>query len=385
MTYKFDFSLYPGIKNDQGKSIFNKPQYPAKVEGVDEVIDRAEAEDVSALREFILADQRPLYVFGAGGSLSSATYAAWLATQHGIVAQALTPMAIMQLPEAIVRQSRFLAIGASGKSADQIAALEFLIGLNPSAICVLSLNGLDKYKRPTALTRLMEANPSCRFICTHWEMHGDGYVGTRNHTALLVLMFRVFYPEVSGLKSLLIHPEEDPYQLRLPQGRTLADVTDLHLVHAGIGNIASVDLEGRCAECGIVPCMITDGKNFTHGRHTFVHTHPTTCIVMFSGPKERPFTKAVMDVFGAYDDITLVDIATAHDGALGAIELMIRSLYFAIDLSYAHRVDIKKPAGKPKYGGELWKLEPWQNEEYYAKALAEIDKKMKSKKSDDDD
>lgn len=385
MTYKQDFDQYVGIKGANGKSVFAKPQYPAKVKGVAEIIDQAEAEDVSMLREFLFRDDSPLYVFGAGGSLSSATFAAKLATQHGIVAQTLTPMLIMQLPETIVRKTRFLAIGASGKSADQIAALNYLIGINPESVFALSLNGLDKYKRPSALTKLMEKNPKAQFLCTHWEMHGDGYVGTRNHVALLLLVYRAFYPEVTGLKEQLIHPEEVAFELTMPEDMTLADIDTLHLLHAGMGEVAAIDLEGRCAECGIVAPMVTDVKNFTHGRHTFVNTHPQNGIVMLSGPKDKAFGEAVLKTFAKYAHVATVNISTRHEGALGAIELMIRTLYFALDLSYANRVDIKKPAGKPKFGGELWKLEPGQTEEYYAAALKEIDKKMKSKNDKEED
>jgi len=66
----------------------------------------------------------------------------------------------------------------------------------------------------------------------------------------------------------------------LPDDMTLADIDTLHLLHTGMGEVAAVDLEGRCAECGIVAAMVTDAKNFTHGRHTFVHTHPNNGIVM---------------------------------------------------------------------------------------------------------
>lgn len=385
ITYKQDFEQYVGIKNAAGKSIFDKPQYPAKVQGVSDIIDQAEKTDVSMLRDFLLKDTRPLYVFGAGGSLSSATFAAKLATEHGIVAQTMTPMMIMQLPSTIVSQCRFLAIGASGKSADQIAALTYLLGINPEGVFALSLNGLDKYKRATALTKLMEANPKAKFLCTHWEMHGDGYVGTRNHVALLILVYRAFYPEVKGLKEQLIHPDETAFELTMSDDMDLKDIDTLHLLHAGMGEVAAIDLEGRCAECGIVATMVTDVKNFTHGRHTFVHTHPQNGIVMLSGPKDKPFGDAVLSTFRKYDHVVTVNISTKHEGALGAIELMIRTLYFALDLSYAKRVDIKKPAGKPKFGGELWKLEPGQTIEYYETRLKEIDKKMNSKTKKEED
>lgn len=385
MTYKQDFDQYIGIKDERGKSVFDKPQYPAKVKGVAEIIDKAENENVNMLRAFLLKDDSPLYVFGAGGSLSSATFAAKMATQHGIPAQTMTPMLIMQLPETIIRKSRFLAIGASGKSADQIAALKYLLDINPEAIFALSLNGLDKYKRPSALTQLMEKNPKAQFLCTHWEMHGDGYVGTRNHVALLLLVYRAFYPEEKGLKEKLIHPEEVAFELNMPEDMTLADIDTLHLLHAGMGEVAAIDLEGRCAECGIVAPMVTDIKNFTHGRHTFVNTHPKNGIVMLSGPKDKAFGDAVLKTCSKYAHVVTVNITTSHEDALGAIELMIRTLYFALDLSYAKRVDIKKPAGKPKFGGELWKLEPGQTEEYYTAALKEIEKKMKSKTNKEED
>lgn len=336
--------------------------YSKKIEDIDEAIAKAEESDVAPLTRFLnMAKEQnvPLCFFGAGGAMSPVAFAVQLCHAQGMVAQAMTPMEVMTLSPEVLSGMCFLAISGSGGPSDMVAACEYLIKHAPEHAYCLTTADIDHKNRYGQLSNRVgqlfkNSGIVDHAICVNLSLHKDGFVGTKKHVGMAVLLYRAFYPEAENLVDELILPEEEPFELRLPEGMEPKDITDLHILYGALGKSAAVDMEGRMLEGGVVPAMVTDLKNFTHGRHTYINAHPKSTILFLLSPRDEKFVGELLKLLPK--DKPVIFIRTKNEGILGAIELMIRTFYLSIDLSAPHGINIFKPDATPEWGKKMWSL-----------------------------
>ena len=346
--YKYDFE----------KNTIEK--YTKKVQDVDETIRKAEAADVSPLTAFFKTAKElglPLCFYGAGGAASPSNFATQLANEQGLVAMTLTPMAVMSLSREAVSRMCFLAISASGGPVDMQSATEYLLSIAPERVYCLTTNAIDHKSRfgqfDNKVGQMVKAYAPEHAICVNLSIHSDGFVGTNKHVGLSLLLYRAFHPEETGFVEKLLLPEVEPYEMRLPEGCTLGNISDLHILYGTQGRAAANDMEGRMLEAGVLPAMATDMKNFTHGRHVFLDKHPLSAILMLLSPRDERFAQDMLKLIPK--DRPLIIIRTPRNGMLGALQLMIRTFYLSIDICAPRNINPYSP-GAPSWGGKLWAL-----------------------------
>lgn len=346
VTYRYE----PGSESD----------FSRHIEELDEYIQRVEANiDVTRLTEFIgkaRENGETLCFYGAGGAMSPATFAADLAMNEGLVAMALTPLSIVAMKEPVISKMRFVAITGSGKPSDVVAATEHLVKVAPDRVLCITTASLEHKDRFGHLDNhvglMMRDCAPDNIMCIDLSIHKDGYVGTRKHVCMALIMYKAFHPEVTDLVEKLILPDVAPFELRLPE-MTPGDISDLHILYGATGRTAAVDMEGRMLECGVMPAMATDLKNFTHGRHTYINTRPGSAILMLVAPQDEKFVKAVTKLIP--EDRPMIFIRTQRSDMLGALQLMICTFYLSIELGLARNIDMHSP-GTPAWGKKLWSL-----------------------------
>ena len=348
LAYKYDFDANPIEK------------YSKKVQDVDNTIRKAEAADVTPLTAFFSqakADDATLCFFGAGGAASPATFATQLANDEGLVAMTLSPMAVMTLAPAVIKKMRFLAITASGGPVDMVAATEYLMQIAPEQVYCLTTNAIDHKNRfgryDNKVGQMVKAYNPTHAICVNLEVHSDGFVGTNKHVGLSLLLYRSVHTEESGFVEKLLLPEVAPYEARLPEGMTMGDISDLHILFGALGRSAANDMEGRMLEAGVMPAMSTDLKNFTHGRHVFLDKHEHSTILMLLSPRDENFAEDMLKLIPK--ERPVIFIRTGRTDLLGALQLMICTFYLSIDICYPRGINAYSP-GAPKWGGKLWAL-----------------------------
>lgn len=339
----------------------SKSDFSRHIIELDEYIQRVEAEiDVTRLTEFINAVKESgetLCFYGAGGAMSPATFAADLAMNEGIVAMAHTPLNIVAMNESVISKIRFVAITGSGSPSDVVAATEHLVNVAPDRVLCITTASLEHKDRFGHLDNhvglLMKEHAPGNIMCIDLSIHKDGYVGTRKHLCLALIMYKAFHPDASNLVEQLILPDVSPFELRLPNEMTLSDLSDLHILYGTTGRTAAVDMEGRILECGVMPAMATDLKNFTHGRHTYINTRPNSAILMLVAPQDEKFVKAITKLIP--DDRPMIFVRTQRSDMLGALQLMICTFYLSIELGATKNINMHSP-GTPKWGRSLWSL-----------------------------
>ena len=348
LSFLYDFNINP------------IDTYSKKVQDVADTIQKAEKADVTHLASFFEKAKKsglPICFFGAGGAASPATFATQLAIAEGIVAQTLTPMAVMTLPASVVSKMQFMAITASGGPVDMQAAVKYLLDISPENVYCLTTNSIDHKSRFGRFDNVVgqmvkNANPE-HAICVNLSIHRDGFVGVNKHVGLSLLLYRAFHPEENGFAAKLLVPTQVPYEARLPEGLQMQDISDLHILYGALGRAAANDMEGRMLEAGVMPAMATDMKNFTHGRHVFLDKHPKSTILMLVSPRDELFVKDMLKLIPSTRPV--ITIRTERKDMLGALQLMICTFYLSIDICAPRGINPFSP-GAPSWGGKLWAL-----------------------------
>lgn len=370
-TYKYDFEKVETAFNEWKKiKKVSKPSLGTRIQDFERVINYAEQQNVDALRNFIFSDlDKPIIFFGAGGGYNAALYAAMLCNLNGRVGIAKTPMLVNQMSADLMSKCKFMAISASGKTVDLLSTSKRLLSIiNPENFAALTLQEVDD--RKNKLCRMLkEEYPQATVLGYDGKVESkdpkkpynalfshDEFVGTKKHVAFSVLLYRCFY-DTSEIAAKLINEDEEPYTADL-QGRRLEEIRYWNLLHGGLGEVAANDLEVRLSEGSLAFPMMTDFKNFTHGRHAFVKEHQhETAIVTFETKQDTRLAEEIITRYHAnteMEKLPSVRIKSNLSTPLATIELMIKSMYFALDLAIALGINLSKPDA-PKLG--VWGMD----------------------------
>lgn len=370
-TYKYDFDkVEAAFKEWKKTKKVSKPSLGTRIQDFERVIDYAEQQNVDALRNFIFSDiDKPIIFFGAGGGYNAALYAASLCNLNGRIGIAKTSMLVNQMSVDLMRKCKFVVISAKGQTVDLISTSKRLLSIiNPENYAALTLQGADDRKNKLC-RMLQEEYPQATVLGYDGKVESndpkkpynalfshDEFVGTKKHVAFSVLLYRCFY-DTSDIATKLINEEEEPYIADL-QGRKLEEIRYWNLLHGGLGEVAANDLEVRLSEGSLAFPMMTDFKNFTHGRHAFVKEHQhETAIVTFETKQDTRLAEEIITRYHAnteMEKLPSVRIKSNLSTPLATIELMIKSMYFALDLAIALGINLSKPDA-PKLG--VWGMD----------------------------
>ncbi len=370
-TYKYDFDKVEAAFNEWKKTKkVSKPSLGTRIQDFERVIDYAEQQNVDALRNFIFSDiDKPIIFFGAGGGYNAALYAASLCNLNGRIGIAKTPMLVNQMSVDLMRKCKFVVISAKGQTVDLISTSKRLLSvINPENFAALTLQGADDRKNKLC-RMLQEEYPQATVLGYDGKVESndpkkpynalfshDEFVGTKKHVAFSVLLYRCFY-DTSEIAAKLINEDEEPYTADL-QGRRLEEIRYWNLLHGGLGEVAANDLDVRLSEGSLAFPMMTDFKNFTHGRHAFVKEHQhETAIVTFETKQDTRLADEIIKLYHAnpnMEKLPTIRIKSDKATALATIELLIKSMYFALDLAIALGINVSQP-NAPKLG--VWGMD----------------------------
>lgn len=370
-TYKYDFAKVERAFNEWKKTKkVRKPGLGTRIQDFERVINYAESQNVDTLRDFIFSDlDKPIIFFGAGGGYNAALYAAMLCNLNGRIGIAKTPMMVNLMSKELMQKCKFVVISAKGRTVDLLStSLRLLSIIEPQNFAAVTLQGVDDKKNLLCKT-LKEEYPSATILGFDGKVESqdpkkpynalfshDEFVGTKKHVAFCVLLYRCFYDDVN-LADKLINEDEEPYVADI-QGKSLAEIKYWNLLHGGLGEAAANDLEVRLSEGSLAFPMMTDFKNFTHGRHAFYNAHQSdTAIVTFETKQDTRLAEEIITRYHTYSEmekIPSIRIKSDKSTPLATIELLIKSMYFALDLATELGVNISMPDA-PKLG--VWGMD----------------------------
>ena len=241
--------------------------YALELQRLKRTVEFACDADVRSLAT-LLADLVPrnLIFVGSGGSFTAAAFAAALHERYtGQLTKAVTPLEAATRPPTTNTAS--VLISARGSNPDILRAFQALRFKEPiAAICASERN---------ALLRLIDE--SGVGVGYGFTVPGgkDGFLATNSLLATLILLVRSYdsifgKPELElGGMGVLSSTSQDVFQpdSNLP-GLAAADT--IIALSSGWGWPAAIDLESKCSESGLSSVLLSDFRNFAHGRHNWL-------------------------------------------------------------------------------------------------------------------
>ena len=306
----------------------------------------ADVQDVKCLQEFLYHQENdtPMVCIGSGGSSSACCFAALLYKRcNGVLASAMTPLELMYSGRELIRDSKLLYLSASGKNKDILNAIRYGVRLNEADMMCLSL----RKENPTEL--YLKDYPKVRRWCEEIPGGKDGFLATNSLVATFVLLSRAFNGET--VASAIDF--NGSYRLS-DTNRTLDMIENFIVLYGAAGEPVAKDIESKLSEAALGSTMLSDYRNFGHGRHHwFDKRGDNSCIIALVSPVERELAEKTISCLP--NDIPVIYIESELDLPKASIEMLVKAFRFVEDLGKARGIDPGRP-GVPAYGRLLYNL-----------------------------
>lgn len=288
---------------------------------------------------------KPLLAVGSGGSLSACHFAALLFQQFGHVAKALTPLELFN-SRTVLPSCNVLIISASGKNKDILFAYESCLSMEAATITNISM------RKESPLSKMVKELGNGTSFNYELPAGKDGFLATNSLIAFFSILGRGLSP--SGFSSDLSFLDElffnhlDSYLEKVGKDYTFT------ILFAGWGQPVACDLESKMAEAALANVLVSDFRNFGHGRHHwFDKRGMNSAIIALVSPEEEKLANKTLSLLPS--DIPILQLTTDKIGASGTLELLIKSFYFILKLGGIQNIDPGRP-GVPDYGSKLYHL-----------------------------
>lgn len=318
--------------------------FNSELEKIAGTIKWAEEQDVTELRSFFSVNAgSPLICVGSGGSYSAASYVAMLYKQLCGLAVSMTPLAFDTSSDAIIRDSKLLFFSASGRNKDFLIAFQrgLVVGRGDMAgVCLRESPKLDEI--------INKCNPDFKKHTFLIPTVKDGFLATNSLVAFFVLAYRCFF----DAKPSEFIGEGAGYSLN--HAIDFTGIDNFIVLHSNLSEPVAVDLESKFSEAALGSVLLTDYRNFGHGRHQwFDKKGNNSCIVALVNDNDRQLAEKTLGKMP--EDVNIVRIETKLRTPLATIDLLVKSFQFVSAIGELRGIDPGRP-GVPDYGTELYHL-----------------------------
>lgn len=314
---------------------------PFKIElqTIPDTIQWAESIDISQIEEAILnGGGFPWYIVGSGGSLSACFLIEALFSEQGTFAKAVTPLEFHQVTKTI-KNSNVLFISASGKNRDILLAFQSAVQEEPNQIHTVSMYA------GSPLAEMCKKFSICK--ATEYDIPSgkDGFLASNSLIAYFVIFLRAFghitIPKNESCQKL------DEFVSSLKGNETIT------VLSGAWGKSIAIDIESKCTEAALFPVLVTDYRNFAHGRHHWFAKKSSSAIVaIITGTDDSLATKTMKEIPSGIP--TLVLKSESHD-ASATVGLLTEAFSLIDKLGDLQKIDPGSP-GVPLFGRRLYNL-----------------------------
>lgn len=319
--------------------------FTKELEKISETLEWALTQDVVLLKEgFISINKDPLFVVGSGGSLSACHYAALLYQQEGMMSKPITPLELYYSRNAL-RNSNVLFISASGRNNDILFGYKTAVEYEPNSLLSLCM------KKQTPLAKLSTENSIGKHYDFNLPTGKDGFLATNSLIAFFGILYKTFthtVDEISIESDASFYKELDNFISKVSPDFTFT------ILYAGWGQPVAIDLESKLAEAALSDVLLSDVRNFGHGRHHwFDKRKDKSAIIALVTPEEKKITEKTLSLLP--QDIPVLRINSEHSDGFASIDMLIKSFYFIERIGEIQGIDPGRP-GVPDFGSKLYHL-----------------------------
>lgn len=322
--------------------------FAKELEKINETRNWGFTQDSGEIRKELLSMEHsePLYVVGSGGSLSACYFAAMLYQQHGHMAKAVPPLELFY-SRATLRTSKVLFISASGRNNDILFGYKSAISFEPRSLFSLTM------KIDSPLGRLSRENNLGKHFEFNLPAGKDGFLATNS----LMGFFSILYSALSKTKNVIPSVLQSDTKFFDDLDTFINSVSSDHtftVLYAGWGQPVAMDLESKLAEAALANVLISDVRNFGHGRHHwFAKRKKSSAIIALITPEEEKITAKTLSLLPP--DIPVLKIRSSYTDGMASIDMLEKSFHFVSRLGALQDIDPGRP-GVPDFGSKLYHL-----------------------------
>lgn len=340
------FCIFAANKNRKTKSVvgMGKP-FERELLEIDSTLEWVDLCDVKELRDFLCHNpQIPLFSIGSGGSFSACHFSSLLYNEHCNVGVPITPLGLRGKNPLLLQHSKLLFISASGKNKD--IQMAFNYGLDcceeeTGSLCCTTNNKLEDLSHNYDGHR-----------CFHYSLPAkkDGFLATNSLVAFFGLLLKAYYPSV--VLAGRFGKEEEAYSV--DSEINLSDIQNFVVLYGKYGEPVAFDLESKLTEAALGTTLLSDYRNFGHGRHHwFDKRGGSSCIISVQTDIDKELAEKTIGCLPK--GIPVICIESSLPDAQATLDLLIKSFYFVKELGMVRGIDPGKP-GVPDYGTALYNL-----------------------------
>lgn len=318
--------------------------FKSELKELQSTLNWIDCQDVSGLREFLCQETtKPLISIGSGGSYSVCYYSSLLYREYCSVATQLTPLAIQSATPNELNGSKMLFISASGNNKDILQALKVGMGAGETmvaSLCAKKNNKIGKY-----------AEEHRHVLCHYDFSKKDGFLATNTLYAFMGLLYRAYFPDAR--LSQTISMSATPYSF-IQGEKKFSDFDYFIVLYGRYGEPVALDIESKLSEAGLGAVLLSDYRNFGHGRHNWIDKRgEKTCVITIMTPSDELLARKTIGFLP--DTVSVLSIESTLDSVLAPIDLIWKSFYLVSELGTVRGIDPGRP-GVPDYGTELYNL-----------------------------
>jgi HAD superfamily hydrolase (TIGR01484 family) len=323
--------------------------FSSELNKIPSIIDWSFNIPIDTIQKFISSNSKtPLFIVGSGGSLSACSFISQLHCETGTHARALTPLAIMRSKN-LLHNSKILFISSNGNNRDIINAFKTVMKYEPVDVFSLIMgqnSKLGEFTRRFTISNYAELNiPTGK----------DGFLATNSLLAYFIVFARVYNTMNDSIKLDNCYKIGNDDLLIIKQfASQIHTDTTIHILYDKWGNSIAIDLESKLTEAAINTVLLSDYRNFGHGRHHwFAKRNTNSGIVGLSSPTENEL--AEMTLSKIPKDIPSLLLQSSYNGPMASIDLLIKIFYLVRELGIVRGIDPGRP-GVPTFGRQLYHL-----------------------------
>ena len=290
----------------------------------------------------------PLLVVGSGGSLSGAHFIARLHEQAtGHVAKAITPLEFM-LSTLQPCQHAILFVTANGNNRDIINSFQVAIEKGFAAVGIVCASKGSKLiakakNYPTNIRYFEFMNPSGK----------DGFIAVNSLLSTCVWMGRG-YGLLSTSQESITHIIKRVEDFDSDNLQVILERQSIVVLGGEWSWPAVLDMESKFSEVGLGNVLISDLRNFGHGRHNwFDKKGIESAMLVLATPTLVKLAEKTLSYLPINYPSRI--IKSPFTGPLAGIDLLTQVFYLVHEAGKRVSIDPGKP-GIPNYGSKIYHI-----------------------------
>jgi hydroxymethylpyrimidine pyrophosphatase-like HAD family hydrolase len=317
--------------------------FKKELERTFEIYNWASDQPRNDICDSLIESGKSTLIVGSGGSLSACHYLALLLINKGIFAKAITPLEVYYSRNTL-NNSNIVFLSASGKNTDIMFGFNLAMQFEPN--CIISIC----MKKGSPLAKLSQIYSNTRTFEYNIPTGKDGFLATNSLVAFFSVLYHSYKSDSENHK--LIQDSNFLRTLDVFFNKITKDYT-FHLLYGGFGQPVSVDIESKFTEAGLANTLLSDYRNFGHGRHHWFDKKRDSAIIALVTPEEKLIAKKTLALLPEY--VPHLVIESNFSSPLASIDLLIKSFHLVNKMGEIQSIDPGRP-GVPDFGSKLYHL-----------------------------